>query len=145
MMLWGVMARHRTRRALSWERMMDVSGRKQAASLPRALRSSSKFSLFRIFQLPAKLGMSAGAGGAAEGTCSTALMRVSLTLPHPPASSLCSLLLLWDQPPACTQASLEGFSFFFFFRWTLSSTQALPPAHQHVSVSWLQPPTGAPL
>lgn len=75
---------------------------KDREGLPRALRSSSKFSLFFIFQVPAKLGMSAEAEweGSRKNLFHALMISLclSLTLSHPPLSLrsrvLCSGLSL---------------------------------------------------
>ena len=94
------------------KRCMPMEGRREERrgrrreGLPRALRRSSKFSLFFIFQVPAKLGMSA------EAECKRsrrenlfhALMPLFLSFlsdSFSPSSSFPVLLspLLWAQPP----------------------------------------------
>lgn len=112
--------------------------------LPRALRSSSKFSLFFIFQVPAKLGMSAEAEAECEGSRKNlfhALMISPRSLLSPlslfdsfsPSFSFAVLPcpLLWAQPPAHT-VNTQLFLFLYSHRQTLTHTHI----HTHTPVAF---------
>lgn len=117
---------------------------KDREGLPRALRSSSKFSLFFIFQVPAKLGMSAEAEW--EGSRKNlfhALMISPLSLfdsfsPSSFAALPCPLL--WAQPPAHT-VNTQLFLFLYSHRQTLTHTHIHTHScrffHPCVSVCWM--------
>lgn len=117
---------------------------KDREGLPRALRSSSKFSLFFIFQVPAKLGMSAEAEW--EGSRKNlfhALMISPLSLfdsfsPSSFAALPCPLL--WAQPPAHT-VNTQLFLFLYSHRQTLTHihihTHSCRFFHPCVSVCWM--------
>lgn len=103
-------------------------GRKETGEgLPRALRSSSKFSLLFIFQVPAKLGMSAEAESkGCRKNLFHALMPLSVLFPlslfdsFSPSSSFPVLLspLLWAQPLTHT-VTPKCFFYLFGFLHTL--------------------------
>lgn len=111
---------------------------KDREGLPRALRSSSKFSLFFIFQVPAKLGMSAEAEW--EGSRKNlfhALMISPLSLfdsfsPSSFAALPCPLL--WAQPPAHT---VNTQLFLFLYSHTHTHTHSCRFFHPCVSVCWM--------
>lgn len=103
--------------------------------LPRALRSSSKFSLLFIFQVPAKLGMSAEAE--CEGCRKNlfhAVMPLSLSFLFPlslfdsfsPSSSFPVLLspLLWAQPLR-SHCYTRVFLWVFFYLFIYFSSHSL--------------------
>lgn len=118
-------------------------GRKETGEgLPRALRRSSKFSLLFIFQVPAKLGMSAEAEckglpkepvPRSDASLSSSLC-LSLTLSYPPPPSLCSCLLCSGLSLTLLHPSVSLgffyiyiylFIYFLLFAHTLASSACL--------------------